>query len=101
MRSTSLQTLIESVSSTGITVIMLSHLIGELARVCDHLVVIRDGRTCLAGELDELRSEHHWVAGPAIRRHGCQRAFRWSAGLATSGTVGFSFARPSRCSIPS
>jgi ABC-2 type transport system ATP-binding protein len=60
-----LQTLIESVSSTGITVIMSSHLIGELARVCDHLVVIRDGRLCLAGELDQLRSEHHWVAGPA------------------------------------
>jgi ABC-2 type transport system ATP-binding protein len=59
-----LQTLIESVSSTGITVIMSSHLVGELARVCDHLVVIRDGRLYLAGELDELRSEHHWVAGP-------------------------------------
>jgi ABC-2 type transport system ATP-binding protein len=59
-----LQTLIESASSTGITVIMSSHLIGELARVCDHLVVIRDGRLCLAGELDELRSAHHWVAGP-------------------------------------
>jgi ABC-2 type transport system ATP-binding protein len=58
------QTLIESVSSTGITVVMSSHLIGELARVCDHLVVIRDGRLCLAGELDELRSEHHWVSGP-------------------------------------
>jgi ABC-2 type transport system ATP-binding protein len=59
-----LQTLIESVSSTRITAIMSSHLIGELARVCDHLVVIRDGRLCLAGELEELRSEHHWVAGP-------------------------------------
>jgi ABC-2 type transport system ATP-binding protein len=60
-----LQTLIESVTSTGITVVMSSHLIGELARVCDHLLVIRDGRLSLAGELDQLRSEHHWVAGPA------------------------------------
>ena len=60
-----LQTLIESVASAGITVVMSSHLIGELARVCDHLVVLRDGRLCLAGELDQLRSEHHWVAGPA------------------------------------
>lgn len=62
-----LQTLIESVSSTEITVVMSSHLIGELARVCDHLVVIRDGRLCLAGELDQLRGEHRWVAGPAAQ----------------------------------
>ena len=45
------------------TVLLSSHLIGELARVCDHLVVIRDGRLRLAGELDDLLAEHHWVAG--------------------------------------
>ncbi len=44
---------------------MLSlHLVGELARGCDHLVVIRDGRVRLAGELDQLLSEHYWAAGP-------------------------------------
>ena len=58
-----LKTLIESATATGITVVMSSHLIGELARVCDHLVVIRDGQLRLAGEMDGLRSEHHWVAG--------------------------------------
>jgi ABC-2 type transport system ATP-binding protein len=47
------------------TVILSSHLIGELARVCDHLAVIRDGRLSLSGELDDLLAEHRWVAGPA------------------------------------
>ena len=59
-----LKTLIDSVAATGITVVLSSHLVGELARVCDHLVVIRDGRVRLAGELDQLLSEHHWAAGP-------------------------------------
>jgi ABC-2 type transport system ATP-binding protein len=58
-----LRTLIESAAATGITVVMSSHLVGELARVSDHLVVIRDGRVRLSGELDQLQGEHHWVVG--------------------------------------
>ncbi len=58
-----LRTLIDSAAATGITVMLSSHLIGELARTCDHLVVIRDGRVRLAGELDGILDEHHWVAG--------------------------------------
>jgi ABC-2 type transport system ATP-binding protein len=58
-----LKTLLDSATATGITVMLSSHLVGELARVCDHLVVIRDGRLRLAGELDGLLAEHHRVAG--------------------------------------
>jgi ABC-2 type transport system ATP-binding protein len=58
-----LKTLMDSAADTGMTVVMSSHLVGELARVCDHLVVIRDGRLRLAGELDQLMAEHRWVAG--------------------------------------
>jgi ABC-2 type transport system ATP-binding protein len=58
-----LKTLIDSATATGITVVLSSHLIGELARVCDHLVVIREGHVRLSGELDQILSEHHWVAG--------------------------------------
>jgi ABC-2 type transport system ATP-binding protein len=60
-----LKSLLESATATGITVLLSSHLIGELARVCDHLVVIRDGQLRLAGELDDLLGEHHFVAGSA------------------------------------
>ena len=48
-----LKTLMDSAAATGITVVLSSHLIGELARVCDHLVVIRDGQVRLCGELDD------------------------------------------------
>ena len=64
-----LRALLETAGTYEITVVLSSHLIGELARVCDHLVVIRDGLVRLAGELDELVSEHHWVSVPAERGH--------------------------------
>lgn len=57
------KTLIDSAIETGMTVVLSSHLIGELARVCDRFVVIRDGRVRLAGELDQILAEHHWVSG--------------------------------------
>lgn len=57
-----LKTLLASASETGLTIVLSSHLVGELARVCDHLVVIRDGSLRLAGELDEVLSEHHWIS---------------------------------------
>ena len=58
-----LKTLLGSAAATGMTVVMSSHLVGDLARVCDHLVVIRDGRVRLAGELDQILSEHVLVSG--------------------------------------
>jgi ABC-2 type transport system ATP-binding protein len=65
-----LKTLMDSAVATGMTIVLSSHLVGELARFCDHLIVIRDGRLRLAGELDQLVSEHLWVGGtPEQTRH--------------------------------
>jgi ABC-2 type transport system ATP-binding protein len=58
-----LKGLLDSAGASDMTIVLSSHLVGELARVCDHLVVIRDGQVRLAGELDELLGEHHWVTG--------------------------------------
>ena len=58
-----LQSLMATASSTGATVVLSSHLIGELARVCDQLVVIAEGHLRLAGELDQILDEHKWVSG--------------------------------------
>ena len=60
-----LQALMGIAAATGVTVVMSSHLIGELARTCDFLVVVRDGELRLAGDLDELLQEHRWVGGSA------------------------------------
>jgi ABC-2 type transport system ATP-binding protein len=58
-----LRSLLDSAAETGMTVVLSSHLIAELARVCDSLVVIREGRVRLAGELDGVLAEHRWVSG--------------------------------------
>jgi ABC-2 type transport system ATP-binding protein len=47
----------------GTTVMLSSHLLSELGRVCDYLIVIAGGRLRLAGDIDDLVNEHRWVAG--------------------------------------
>ncbi|MDQ2750652.1 MAG: ABC transporter ATP-binding protein [Actinomycetota bacterium] len=56
-----LQGLLGVAAEAGMTVVLSSHLLEQLARVCDHLVVISDGRLRLVGELDQMLAEHHWV----------------------------------------
>ncbi|MDX6234525.1 MAG: type transport system ATP-binding protein, partial [Nocardioidaceae bacterium] len=44
-----LQVLMEAVADGEMTVILSSHIVADLERVCDHLVILADGRTQLAG----------------------------------------------------
>jgi ABC-2 type transport system ATP-binding protein len=58
-----LKSLMDSAATSGMTVVLSSHLIGELERVCDQLVVIRGGQPRIAGGLDTILAEHRWVTG--------------------------------------
>ncbi len=44
-------------TSFEINVLLSSHLLDEVERICDHAVIIGDGRTLAAGPLTELRGE--------------------------------------------
>jgi ABC-2 type transport system ATP-binding protein len=59
-----LQSLMEVVVELGVSVVMSSHLVADLERVCDHLVVLVDSRVRLAGEVDDLLASHHLLTGP-------------------------------------
>jgi len=48
----------------GLTVVLSSHIIGDLRATCDYLVVLTRGRTQLAGEMDELVGTHQRLVGP-------------------------------------
>jgi len=48
-------------AATGTTIMLSSHLISDLANVCDFLVVIVNGRVRLAGDLDDLLAQHLWL----------------------------------------
>jgi ABC-2 type transport system ATP-binding protein len=59
-----MQTLMEATVDHGHTAILSSHLITDLERVCDHLILIRRGHIELAGEIDDLLAAHRLMSGP-------------------------------------
>ena len=48
----------------GVAVLFSSHVIAELERICDYLIVLLAGRVRIAGDIDELRARHRVVSGP-------------------------------------
>ena len=59
-----LQDLMESVAEHELSVVLSSHLVADLERVCDHLIVLVDSQVRVAGEVEELLAVHHRLSGP-------------------------------------
>ena len=59
-----LQGLMEVVAEHGVSVVLSSHLVSDLERVCDYLVVLVDSHVRVAGEVSELLASHHRLSGP-------------------------------------
>jgi ABC-2 type transport system ATP-binding protein len=53
-----LQSLMEFVAETESTVVLSSHLVSDLERVCDHLIVLAASRVQTVGEIDDLLTTH-------------------------------------------
>ncbi|MFJ6611971.1 ABC transporter ATP-binding protein [Streptomyces sp. NPDC091289] len=53
-----LQGLMEYVAEHGTTVILSSHLVSDLERVCDHLISLVASRVQIAGDVDDLLGSH-------------------------------------------
>ena len=59
-----LQGLMEVVAKHEVSVVLSSHLIADLERVCDFLVLLVASHVQLAGEVTELLAAHHRLSGP-------------------------------------
>jgi ABC-2 type transport system ATP-binding protein len=59
-----LQSLMEFTAGHGVSVIISSHLVTDLERICDYLILLVDSRVRVAGELSELLECHHRLSGP-------------------------------------
>ncbi len=59
-----LQGLMEAVAEHGLSVVLSSHLVADLERVCDHLIVLVASRVRVAGEVSVLLASHHRLSGP-------------------------------------
>ena len=53
-----LQTVMEVVAENGMTVILSSHIVADLERVCDHLVILSKAQVQLTGAIDEIVACH-------------------------------------------
>ena len=55
----------DSIAASGNapSIILSTHLVSDLERVCDYIVVLTDSQVRLAGELDDIMASHYRVTG--------------------------------------
>src|ERR1022692_515328 len=59
-----LQVLMEATAEQELSVVMSSHLVSDLERACDYMIVLVASRVRLAGEVDHLLATHWQLTGP-------------------------------------
>jgi ABC-2 type transport system ATP-binding protein len=59
-----LQVLMEAVAEQEVSVVLSSHLVADLERVCDYVIVLIASRVQVAGEVEQLLATHHLLTGP-------------------------------------
>jgi ABC-2 type transport system ATP-binding protein len=59
-----LQDLMEAVADQELSVVLSSHLVSDVERACDYLVVLVDSKVQVAGDIEHLLATHHRLTGP-------------------------------------
>lgn len=59
-----LQDLMEAVAEHGLSVVLSSHLVADLERVCDQMIVLVDSQVRITGDVEDLLATHHRLTGP-------------------------------------
>ncbi|HEV7963235.1 MAG TPA: ABC transporter ATP-binding protein [Actinoplanes sp.] len=63
-RSGFLQNLMEFVAELGASAVLSSHLLGDIERVCNYLIVLCDSRVQVAGDVRDLLATHYRIVAP-------------------------------------
>ncbi|MGO9784102.1 MAG: ATP-binding cassette domain-containing protein [Streptosporangiaceae bacterium] len=58
-------TVLTAAADDGVSVLLSSHVLAELERVADYLIMLSQGRVQVAGEVDGLLASHRVLTGPA------------------------------------
>jgi ABC-2 type transport system ATP-binding protein len=58
-------TVLTAAADDGVSVLLSSHVLAELERVADYLILLSRGRVQVAGEVDDLLAGHRMLTGPA------------------------------------
>jgi ABC-2 type transport system ATP-binding protein len=66
----------------GVSVVLSSHVLAELERVADYLVLVSHGNIQVAGEVEDLLATHSLLTGPASESERYTR--QWNVVYASS-----------------
>ena len=59
-----MQDLMEAVAEHELSVVLSSHLVSDVERACDYVIVLVDSRVQVVGDIDDLVACHHRLTGP-------------------------------------
>jgi ABC-2 type transport system ATP-binding protein len=59
-----LAALAEAAAGGDLTIVLSSHLIADIERVCDHLILLAASRVQLCGDIETLLAQHRVLTGP-------------------------------------
>jgi ABC-2 type transport system ATP-binding protein len=68
-------TVMTAIADDGVSVVLSSHVLAELERVADYLVLLSAGSVQVAGEVDDLLACHSVLIGPAGEAGRCAEGF--------------------------
>jgi ABC-2 type transport system ATP-binding protein len=63
-----LASLMEAAAESEVTVLLSSHLVTDMERVCDYLIVLSASRVQVLGDVDQLLAAHRILIGPRTDR---------------------------------
>lgn len=67
------QMLMETVAQTAITVIFSSHLITDIERICNHVILLASSRLLLSSEVEDILASHTLLVGPLEHAHSIEK----------------------------
>src|SRR5438270_6557767 len=68
-----LQSLMEAVADGGLTVLLSSHILTDLERVCDYMILLSASHVQLAAPIEEIVGAHRVLSGPRSDSHDVER----------------------------
>jgi ABC-2 type transport system ATP-binding protein len=80
-----LQVLMEAVAEHEVSVLLSSHVVSDLERVCDHVVVLVDSQVRVEGDVEALLDSHLRLTGRAGTRPPCRPTSRSSRRATPTG----------------
>jgi ABC-2 type transport system ATP-binding protein len=66
--------LADGVAAGGLTVVLSSHLVADLERICDHIIMLSSSRVQVCGDLEDVLASHRVLTAPRKDTSAIERA---------------------------